>query len=159
MVGGWVGVHVSLVVACRVPYCTKIMRVKASCRHQVSLSIFSELYGFYPWQWVPNISLQRATLWLSSSWSCLGISLETLLGNNSIECDPVLPLETSPGSKRWPVEVPQPPLLGVLVGITFIDFPALEFHTTFKKPTNSSHVCLHSFLYLIVLPSWYFSLG
>lgn len=82
---GWVGVHVSLVVACRVPYYTKITRVKAPYRHQPTFCIFSELYGFFS----ISISLQRATLRVSSSRSCLGISLETLLGNSSVECDPV----------------------------------------------------------------------
>ena len=77
------------------------------------------------------------------------------LANNSIKCNPVWPLEVLPNYKTWQVQTPYPPppLLGVLIKITFIDYRNLSLYFVFTptKKHNSNCFSLHLILlaYLI----------
>lgn len=57
-----------------------------------------------------SVSGERAQ---SIRLGCLG----TIWAKNSTACNPVPQLDTSSGYKRWLVETPHPPLLGVLTRI------------------------------------------
>lgn len=69
--------HLSL-IACKVLFCTKDIKyteVKALCRNQLTLSLFSELYRCYIQQ-LGLVSLQRATYFLSNSLGSSGNFME-----------------------------------------------------------------------------------
>lgn len=71
----------------------------------------------------------KKLLWLFGD--CQG----TPLANKSIDCNLVLPLEVSPGYKRWPVVILNP-LLGVLIRNTFIDSRSF-YHSKFPHYSSS----------------------
>lgn len=99
----WVGTHIFLLIAYRVPIHTKghsNIQVQTPCRLQINFYMFSESCGCYSQQWGTAISLLRATHCLYHSRSCLGHFHGTLLGQNSIKRNPVPVLEVSFGDKK-----------------------------------------------------------
>lgn len=93
-------------------------------------------------------SLQRSNHGFSSRLGSLVISP---LASNSIKCNPVWPLTILHDYKKWLLQTPYLPLLGVLTRINFIGsrkFPIyLVSILTLKYPSpNSSYFSLFSFL-------------
>jgi hypothetical protein len=94
--------------------------------------MFNELCGCCPQQWDFAASFQRATPCFSDILGCLEISKEPTWPTTQFECNPVPPLESLPGYKRFPAEMSYLSLLRVPTRITFIDQEVpttLGFHT------------------------------
>lgn len=106
--------------------------VNASQKHQLDFFMFNELCGCCPQQWDFAASFQRATPCFSDILGCLEISKEPTWPTTQFECNPVPPLESLPGYKRFPAEMSYLSLLRVPTRITFIDQEVpttLGFHT------------------------------
>lgn len=106
-VWGWLAVHTSLLIACRVPSCNKDsgIQCRALWRHQLHVPMFSELCRCYPQQWGLAVSCGKRPMVLITVWIVWGFPL----ANNSIRFNPNPVLEALFGDKRWPVETPTLP--------------------------------------------------
>jgi hypothetical protein len=115
---GWVGVHVSLLVVCRVSHCTEETRVwvKSLCSHQLNHCMFREPCRCCPQQWGPIVSCKRTTLCFSVILGCLGIFM-----GHSWPTTQLNVTQSVHWHKRCLVETPYPLLLEVLTRITLID--------------------------------------
>ena len=104
---GWLGVYISLLVACRVFYHTADTRtgVNVLCRHQLGLTTYGQLCGCCLQQWSLSSVYEEQPL----SWQQPEVFEDfhvTPLANNSIEYNLVPVLETFIGDKRWPAGTP-----------------------------------------------------
>ena len=115
---GWVGVHVSLLVVCRVSHCTEETRVwvKSLCSHQLNHCMFREPCRCCPQQWGPIVSCERTTLCFSVILGCLGIFM-----GHSWPTTQLNVTQSVHWHKRCLVETPYPLLLEVHTRITLID--------------------------------------
>lgn len=92
------------------------------------------------------LSLCRVTFCLSIQPPLFLDFHGTSLAKNSVECNLILPLQTSPGYKRCPVKSPYHPLLGVLIRVTliyFMKFQLIVFIPTIKCPPIQATLSLH----------------
>lgn len=99
---------------------------RAPCRYNLDSSMFNKLYGCYGIQWGPQVSWQRASLCLSNSLDCLGISIVVL--SQQLNWIQLIPSTSLPGYKRCLVGLPYTPLLWVLIRITFRDSNKFSLH-------------------------------
>lgn len=88
----WVGVHIPLLVACRIPSCTKdtITQVEVPWRYQMEFFTFNDLFGYCAQPCCPTLRLWKANPYLRISQGCLDIFMGYFLSNNSKECNPDL---------------------------------------------------------------------
>lgn len=132
------------------------MGVKALCRQQLDLSIFTELCDSLLQQWILGVSLWKATYCLGNSLNRLEISMEPLWPttqlNKKQSAYQKLCLVTRDG-KLVPHLLHH---LGTSLGsiYTFQEVSiALDFHTTPQIPLNSSCFSLPSVSQPHLLPS------
>lgn len=59
---------------------------------------------------------------------------------HSAEYNPVQPLESLPGYKRWIVQTPYPPLRGVLTRVILIDYRTFLLHQISTPPSSCSPI-------------------
>lgn len=104
-----------------VPKNIKHIGVKVLCRHQLTPSVFSDLYRCYIQQLGLTVSLQRQRIVLTIAWVLWGF-LWNLLANNPTGYSPVLPLEGLFGDKRQLIETLSIPLFENFIRIAFIYF-------------------------------------
>lgn len=93
---------------------------------------------------------------LATAWIFCRDFYRIPLVNNSVECILVLLLEASADLKRWPVETPNHPLLGVLIKITFIHptkFPLHQISTLCPRNASPLHLSFPALFPSTYLPS------
>lgn len=94
-----------------------------------------------------TVSFQRKAHWLLGDFS--GTTL-----TNLAMCSPFPSVEAFDGYKRWLFEILNPPLLGVLVRITFIDSIKFPLHLSSAIPLRClpvSIISLHTFSPILIL--------
>lgn len=87
--------------------------------YQLDFSMFTELFCVVLSSGALLSVCGEQPFILSPAW--VGNFYRIPLVNNLIECNPDPPLDSFPGYKSWPVEIPFSPSLGLLISITFSD--------------------------------------
>lgn len=131
---------------------TRIQGLKTQIRHQHDLFISNELCGCVPHNGA--MRLCRLSVFKEKHFVWLFGDFHATTLTNLAMCSPFPSIEALDGYKRWLFEILNPPLLGVLVRITFIDSIKFPLHLSSAIPLRYlpvSVISLHTFSPILIL--------